>query len=304
MRRALAAELQAAGRVGQVEQRGDTPPGQLDAGRPDRKRDRRGDGDRRRPLSRRQRGSRDVGRADVDGQCSRAAVERRERCEDDARRRRPIEQAARLATDDLEVKAATDELGIARRPVGHPADQSELVRERSVGRARTRRDVRGEQLQPEPAIAADEPEPVALAPRGCDGGGPVDPHAELPRREQEAMRAEGERHRRRGGSLPALRQLAPGRRGTEPADVDAGDTRPAGKAVGRAREREPHRECEDDQEHPAPGHAGPEAPARGCAAACKDGRGGGGHRGRILAAVRTSRTRTARRRRTRSARCR
>ena len=65
--RALAPELQPPGGVRQVEQRGDPPAWQLDASRPDRERHRRGDCHRRRPLCGRERDSRDVRRADVDG---------------------------------------------------------------------------------------------------------------------------------------------------------------------------------------------------------------------------------------------
>ena len=283
LRRPGASKPQSGSRVREVEQRGDPPPGQLDTGRPDRERDRRGHGNGRRPLSPRQRGSGDVRRADVDGQRSRAAVERGERREDDARRRRAVEQTARLATHDLEVEAPADEPGVARRPIGHLADQPELVRERRIRYPGAGCDIGGEQLQLEAAIAADEPEPVAVSARGRDGGGPVDLHAELLRRDQEAMRTEREDHRCGGEALPAPGQLTLGCGGAQTPDIDAGDPRSRGEAVGRAREREPGPEREDDQEHPDPGHTGPEASARGGAAACKDGRGGGGHGGRILA---------------------
>jgi hypothetical protein len=126
-----------------------------------------------------------------------------------------------------------------------------------------RQDLCTEEARLDAPKSADRPEAVALARGGGDGALPVGLHAELIRREREALVVGDKRHRlvlHLGVQRAELGyRLALG----ETADIDPGHLRPLGELRPRAREREPEKNAdqredarEDRKRHvPRPGSA-------------------------------------------------
>ena len=120
---------------------------------------------------------------------------------------------------DRDVQAATDEPRLAVRRVDRPRQQAELVGHAGVVGVRLRRDILREELEPEPLVAADEPEARSRVRSAfatvafqstCD--------AEAARRQAKGLAAGGERDRdasrasRRAARAAAARPPASGRR--------------------------------------------------------------------------------------------
>ena len=214
-------------------------------------------------------GSRRTGSATGD------ARERRERPDEQGARGGPVEHASGRARRDRDVQPAPDELRLAMRRVERLAEQSELVVDGGAVGTDRRRDVLREQLQLEPAVAAHDADPAALARSGRDRGVPVDLDAHRLRRDRERPAAGDERHRHRGEPRRALLQQGLRGLGAHPPDVDPGDLRAVGEPVGGAGEEERDADREHSRSERQNRDPGPETGADDRAPT--DGRSRGSH---------------------------
>ena len=180
------------------------------------------------------------------------------------------------------MQAAADEPRLLVRGVDRLPEEAQLVGERRVVRADGRDEILREELQLEPAVAADDPEAASL-PRGRrDRLVPVDLDPERPRRQREAVRPEDERdgHARKAFGPMLEQPFCIG--GGEASDVDACDPRAVRQLARRPREDE----TEDDRDRRSQNcehrQARPEARTRGgaggadCRGRCHEARHGSG----------------------------
>ena len=170
---------------------------------------------------------------------------------------RPVEPGA-----IVDVQAAPDELRLTMRRVDAAREQSQLVVHAGLVRAHARGEVLREELEPEPLVAAHEPEAAALSLGVRDRRLPVDRDPEAPRSQAKLLPAgrEGDgdvRQPRRA----ALEQLPGGLR-RHAADVDPGDVGALRELVRRAGEDEAEADRQQTAEQGRDPEPGPEARAR------------------------------------------
>ena len=157
--------------------------------------------------------------------------------------------------DEQGAQAAELDRRLARVLRDRRGEALHVVPQRGVVDAHGRCNVGAEHARIEPAIAAERPEAVALAPGGLDRGRPVDREAELPRRQLPRAVAGREDDGRRGDGGRAALELYPRLPRRHPGDVDARDRHARGQAGRGAGEREPEHRDRKHSEGDGCGHA-------------------------------------------------